>query len=244
MKILLNTPSVDVLNGFTKAVKSPHISVMGIYGKKLELQSSRVEAGLFDHIGDSSIDAYLIQAPTQYSKKAVDFIKKKSPYVPVVIFGPVDDIRDITGADFYLPFYPSLDAEALIGQMESFLQITLLNVINHLKNFEKLKKLTTKMTEVIEFNNCRYDPTRRVLSYKDQELKKLSAKEGGIIEVLASNFGEVVKKEVILEKVWHKSDYFSGRSMDVYITHLRTLFRKNNLDINIKNISGVGLILE
>ena len=100
------------------------------------------------------------------------------------------------------------------------------------------------MSGIIEFGQCKYDPTRRTLSYKDKEIKKLSAKEGGILEVLSSNFGEVVKKEIILEKVWHKSDYFSGRSMDVYVTHLRRLLRDNEIDMNIQNISGVGLILE
>jgi DNA-binding response OmpR family regulator len=100
------------------------------------------------------------------------------------------------------------------------------------------------MSDVIEFNNCKYDPTRRTLFYKGKEVKKLSAKEGGIVEILASNFGEVVKKEIILEKVWHKSDYFSGRSMDVYVTHLRNLLKESDIDVNIKNISGVGLILE
>ena len=47
-----------------------------------------------------------------------------------------------------------------------------------------------------------------------------------------------------MEKVWQKSDYFSGRSMDVYVTHLRRLFEKNGIKLEIKNISGIGLTLE
>jgi len=244
MKIILNTQAAAVLNGFTKASKTNRISSLGFEGKKLDFLGSRIESGLFDQIGSPSIDSYLIHVPSPYSKKAVDFIKKKTPYVPIVIFGKPEDIMEITGADIYLPFLPHEDEDALAKQCEAFLHIALWNVINYLKNFDKLKKLTTKMSDVIEFNNCKYDPTRRTLFYKGKEVKKLSAKEGGIIEILASNFGEVVKKEIILEKVWHKSDYFSGRSMDVYVTHLRNLLKDSDIDVNIKNISGVGLILE
>ena len=131
------------------------------------------------------------------------------------------------------------------------------------KNFETLHKLTAKMHDRIEFDNCTYDPTRRILyhkvrvpqseedkakhkepEYEIKEVEKLSAKKGGILEILAINYGEVVKKEVILEKVWRKTDYFVGRSLDVYITMLRNTFKDNHIKLNIKNISGVGLILE
>jgi DNA-binding response OmpR family regulator len=107
-----------------------------------------------------------------------------------------------------------------------------------------MQRLTAKMNDKIEFGQCIYDPTRRMLSHNGVDIKKLSAKEGGILEILAINFGQVVKKEVILEKVWRKTDYFAGRSMDVYITYLRNTLKENEINLTITNISGVGLILE
>jgi len=206
------------------------------------MQASRVENGLFESISDPSVDAFLIHVPLPYSQKAVDFIKKKTPYIPVILFGSVTSLTEVSGADIYLPYCEQeIDVEIT---NRKFLDLVVWNASNYLKNFATLRKLTTKMADVIDFGQCKYDPTRRTLSYKNTEVKKLSAKEGGILEVLSSNFGEVVKKEIILEKVWHKSDYFSGRSMDVYVTHLRRLFKENEIDMNIKNISGVGLILE
>jgi len=237
MKIILNTQSSDLINYFNRASK-----LFGTESKRVELQSSRVESGLFENIGNPSVNVYLIEVPATYSKKAIDFIKKKTPYVPIILFGSMHALAEVPGADFYLPFFtPGVNDEE---QVSKFFQLVVWNASNYIKNFEKLTKLTTKMTDSIEFGECKYDPTRRTLIHKDLEIKKLSAKEGGIIEVLASNFGEVVKKEIILERVWHSSNYFNGRSMDVYVTHLRALFRENNIDLNIKNISGVGLILE
>ena len=240
MKIVLNTPNSDLLNYFIRASKAPNILPSDFEDKNIDLVFSRVESGIFDNISDPAVDAYILHVPTSYSQKAVDFIKKKHPYIPVVLFGPVENLAEISGADIYLPYYNHEVQEAL----NTLFKLMIWNIANYLRNFAKLRKLTTKMSSVIEFGQCKYDPTRRTLFYKEKEVKKLSAKEGGILEVLSSNFGEVVKKEIILEKVWHKSDYFSGRSMDVYVTHLRRLLRDSNIDMNIKNISGVGLILE
>ena len=242
MKIVLNTKNVDLINFFLRIAKSEANFPVGYQDKVVEVQASRVENGIFESISDPTVDAYLIEVPSSYSQKAVDFIKKKTPYIPVILFGPTDVLSDVSGADIYLPYCElSLNPQV---HMNKFFELVVWNASNYLKNFAKLRKLTTKMSSVIDFGQCKYDPTRRTFSFRNRELKKLSAKEGGILEVLASNFGEVVKKEIILEKVWHKTDYFSGRSMDVYVTHLRRLLRENEVDMNIKNISGVGLILE
>lgn len=243
MKIILNTQKAPLLNYFLKTSKNSD----GLSdSKRVEIDGSRIESHLLDSIGSSSVDAYIIEVPSPYSKKAVDFIKKKTPYVPVLLFGPSQYLNEVSGADIYIPFDSESFDESVDEKefIKDFYRIIISNASNYSKNFEKLRKLTTKMSDVIEFNNCKYDPTRRTLFYKDVEIKKLSFREGGILEILASNFGEVVKKEVILEKVWHKSDYFSGRSMDVYVTHLRNLIKDHDIDLNIKNISGVGLILE
>lgn len=244
MKIILNSKDHNFVNVFSGISKKT--SLKDYENNLIEIQASRIESGIFDVIADPSVDAYLINVPVSYSQKAVDFIKRKTPYVPIIVFGDLPSISKVSGADIYMPFYEITEDAGI----EIFFDLVVFNLNNYLRNFFTLKKLTTKMEAVLEFGNCQYDPTRRTFSFKGKgqskytEVKKLSSKEGGIIEILASNFGEVVKKEIILEKVWHKSDYFSGRSMDVYITHLRSLFKEKGVDVTIKNISGVGLILE
>ncbi|NJO91914.1 MAG: hypothetical protein HC831_25310 [Chloroflexia bacterium] len=42
----------------------------------------------------------------------------------------------------------------------------------------------------------------------------------------------------------HNVDFYIGRSMDVYVTSLRNIFKNNNLTITIKNIPKEGLIME
>lgn len=230
MKIVVNTDIVEFYTAFTQIAKEEEHNII----------NAKVEMVLFDTIEKNNADAYVLSNNTPYFKKAVEFIKKSHPYTPVIGIQAINATHNVP-VDFYID-------EPLKGEDVSFYTRSALNIMynikSYVKNFATLQKLTAKMHDKIEFANCVYDPTRRILTYKGKEVKKLSAKEGGILEVLASHYGEVVKKEVILEKVWRKTDYFAGRSMDVYITYLRNTLKNNKIKLTIKNISGIGLILE
>jgi len=226
MKIAINTENYDVINAFIKNAKD--------HGNSIAV--SKAESVLFNHIELGDIDAFIL-SNSNYIQKAVDFIKKSNPYTPVVIISKGKEQTTINSSDFVILFNDELD-------LDHFTKTTLQNIYTYSKNFETLQKLTTKMADIVEFGQCKYDPTRRLLYYKGKEVKKLSTKEGGVLEILAQHFGNVVKKEIILQKVWHKTDYFVGRSLDVYTTHLRNTLKDAKIKMSIKNISNIGLILE
>jgi DNA-binding winged helix-turn-helix (wHTH) protein len=235
---------VNIFNRYAKNLdlsKSTYKDSAILNKEGLEILLVRNENSIFELISDETMEGFVIPSSLSFTKKFIDFLKRKTLYVPILIYGDIDGLVNISGADIYIPFAPSDDKEF---SYQVLFDIIIRNVSTYSKNFGKLKKLMTKMAETIDFDACKYDPTRRMLSYKGKDVKKLSAKEGGILEILCSNFGQVVKREIILEKVWRKDDYFSGRSMDVYVTHLRRLFQEHNIKLTIKNISGVGLILE
>jgi len=225
MKIVLNTENTELFNAFSRIVKDSDHQII----------NAKVETVLFDTIEKNNVDAYVLSVFTPYFKKAVEFVKKNNPYTPVIGIIPHGAITPNIPVDLYV---------TQTELHEVLVQSIMYNISTYIKTFATLKKLTAKMHDKIEFGVCMYDPTRRILYHKGKEIKKLSAKEGGILEVLASNYGQVIKKEVILEKVWRKSDYFAGRSMDVYITYLRNTLKNNKIKLTIKNISGIGLILE
>ena len=228
MKIAISIGNSDFINAFHRKLKE--------HGD--EMLNLKVETNLFDCIESNPADAYILSNNFSFTKKAIDFIKKSNPYIPIILlYDEEGESATTSRADMIVTYNKSVN-------LEPFTWSVLHNLYNYYKNFETLNKLTAKMHEKIEFGNCVYDPTRRILYYKDKEIQKLSTKQGGVLEILAVNYGQVVKKDIILEKVWHENSYFTGRSMDVYITHIRNLFKDNNIDIEIKNISNVGLILE
>jgi len=50
----------------------------------------------------------------------------------------------------------------------------------------------------------------------------------------------LLKREEILKAVWGNDDFFSGRSMDVFISRLRKYFTEDAA-IKIESIRNVGL---
>lgn len=87
-----------------------------------------------------------------------------------------------------------------------------------------------------------FDAVNLFLEQNSQK-KKLTLREACLLELLCVNIGKVVKREDILTKVWGTDDYFSGRSMDVFISRLRK-YLANDPTIEIINYHSVGFMLK
>jgi DNA-binding winged helix-turn-helix (wHTH) protein len=233
MKIVFNSSSNELTNQFINLVLA-NLNGSEAFGIK-------GERALFEEISKENTDAYILENTNSWTQKAIDFIKKRSPYVPIIALMYKKDEEDYNyprGAEFYI-FNPD-------GQIlpKDIYESTIRTIQSYHINFDKLQKLTAKMKDEIEFEKFKYDPVRRNFRFEGALIKKMSPKEGGVLEILAANFGNVVKKEIIMEKVWHNVDFYVGRSMDVYITNLRNLFKEKRIPLTIKNIHNAGLILE
>jgi DNA-binding response OmpR family regulator len=73
-------------------------------------------------------------------------------------------------------------------------------------------------------------------------IKRLSAKEAELLYILIQHKEELVSRSAILNKVWGSDDYFSAKSMDVYMSKIRKLL-KDDPDIEILNAYGSGFKL-
>lgn len=74
------------------------------------------------------------------------------------------------------------------------------------------------------------------------EKTKLTTKEAELLKILAHNINKVVDRDIALKSIWGNDNYFTGRSMDVYITKLRK-YLKDDERIEIVNIHGKGFKL-
>jgi len=71
-------------------------------------------------------------------------------------------------------------------------------------------------------------------------IQQLTEKEAALITFLFNNKNQLLKREQILKDVWKTDDYFSGRSMDVFISRLRKYF-KDDSKISIESVRNIGL---
>ncbi len=76
-----------------------------------------------------------------------------------------------------------------------------------------------------------------------QNEQYLTRKEADLLKLLCLNKNKLVHREIALKSIWGGSDYFTGRSMDVFITRLRK-YLKEDPNIAITNIHGTGFKLE
>lgn len=96
--------------------------------------------------------------------------------------------------------------------------------------------------KVIKLGNYVFDTENFTLKHPDFE-KTLTKKEALVLKMLSKFKNQVVPRENILTAVWGQDDYFSGRSMDVFITKLRKYLSYDDT-ISIANIHGIGFKLE
>jgi DNA-binding response OmpR family regulator len=95
--------------------------------------------------------------------------------------------------------------------------------------------------DIFEIGKFIFNAKLRTLTIGEIE-NKLSPKEAQLLELLALNQNALISREMALKKIWGSDDYFTARSMDVYITKLRK-FLSEDPSLNIKNIHGAGFQL-
>ncbi|HAQ65181.1 MAG TPA: DNA-binding response regulator [Bacteroidales bacterium] len=79
--------------------------------------------------------------------------------------------------------------------------------------------------------------------YDGENKTSLTFRECALLSFLAENQEQVVKREEILQKVWGNDHFFSSRSLDVFISRLRSIL-KADPDLRIESIHNVGYRLK
>ena len=89
-----------------------------------------------------------------------------------------------------------------------------------------------------QIGKIHFDVTRQIITVEGKE-QKLTTKESELLRMLCLNMNDTLKREEALIKIWGDDNYFTARSMDVFITKLRK-FLKADPNIQIMNIHGSG----
>jgi len=100
----------------------------------------------------------------------------------------------------------------------------------------------TKLQNIFDLGNYKFNPTELLLKNREIE-KQLTQKESDVLKLLCQHLNQTVKRELILSTAWGNVDYFTGRSLDVFISKLRK-YLKQDTRITIENVHGVGFRLK
>ena len=87
-----------------------------------------------------------------------------------------------------------------------------------------------------------FDPELDELRFKDGTVQKLTQREAGVLELLLRNRNELCSHKEILNTLWGKSDFFTKKSLNVFVSHLRKYLSKDS-SIRIENVHNQGFVL-
>lgn len=83
-----------------------------------------------------------------------------------------------------------------------------------------------------------FDYRRQLLQFEKTEIK-LTPTESELLRLLCANLNCTLDRDLALKEIWGNDSYFSGRSMDVFISKLRK-YLKDDPDVEIVSIHGKG----
>jgi DNA-binding response OmpR family regulator len=159
-------------------------------------------------------------------------IRKENEEIPIIFISAKTLTEDkieglLLGADDYImkPF----NIEELTLKIEVFL-----------KRSRIIK--TEQPQNSILIGNCVLDMNLLRLDCRGI-VKKLTFREAELIRYFSLNRNKLLSREQILEAIWGGNDYFSGRSLDVFISRLRKYFQDDPL-VRIENRHGLGYVFD
>jgi DNA-binding response OmpR family regulator len=93
----------------------------------------------------------------------------------------------------------------------------------------------------VMIGNYEFDQKNQSLKI-DTSVQRLTIKETEILGILLKSRNNISRREELMQQVWGVSDYYTGRSLDVFISKIRSYLKKDE-SIRITTIPTVGYIL-
>ncbi|PHS08977.1 MAG: DNA-binding response regulator [Kordia sp.] len=160
-------------------------------------------------------------------------IRERNKEVPIIFLTAKAMKEDVlngykVGADDYLnkPF----DSEVLLMKIKAIM-------------LRKVKdSIADSATFKFKIGAFDLNSKLRFLTIGTEDPIKLSPKENELLRLLALHENDLMSRELALTKIWRDDNYFTSRSMDVYIAKLRKYLKKDE-NVEILNIHGEGFRL-
>jgi DNA-binding response OmpR family regulator len=153
-------------------------------------------------------------------------IRQKNNEIPIIFLTAKSQTKDVVegfslGGNDYLkkPF----SVEELIVRIKNLL------------GRSAIKSTAT----AFEIGNYHFNSDKQELTFKTQKPVSLTHRESELLYHLCLHKNALLDRNQILQKLWGQDDFFSARSMDVFISKLR---KKLQLDtsVHIVNVRGYG----
>jgi DNA-binding response OmpR family regulator len=173
-----------------------------------------------------------IKMPVLDGIEMVEKIRDKDESVPILLASGQTNAKNVLkgyrlNADNFIkkPYIPE--------ELDAHIQAILRRIKNSIIIYEE--------KDIILIGEYIFNREKQILQYKSI-IHKLTDRESQILEKLYEQKGELTTREHLLEELWGVNDFFTSRSLDVFINRLRKRFSRDP-NIKIKTVRGKGLLL-
>ena len=220
MRILLIEDEEALSDAVAEILKQNHYQVDAVY---------RGDEG-YDYVSTGIYDMILldIMLPGMDGLSILKKLRNNGFTTPIILLTAKSEISDIitgldAGSDDYLakPFST--------GEL--------------LARIRALSRRGASYTGEILSYDLHFDKGSMELSGKTGSIR-LGPKEAQLIELLLKNPGQVMPKDLLIEKIWGLESEAEYNNIEVYISFLRQKFASLNTPVQIKTVRGIGYRLE
>ncbi|MBA9073432.1 DNA-binding response OmpR family regulator [Flavobacterium gossypii] len=106
---------------------------------------------------------------------------------------------------------------------------------------KRSSKAPLQVQKSYEIGSFQFHPNDYCLTRNTDKIN-LTERESALLKLFLDNKNEILKREKILTSLWGDDDYFMGRSLDVFISRLRKIFKDED-KVTIENIPRIGFKL-
>ncbi|MBQ8596793.1 MAG: response regulator transcription factor [Lachnospiraceae bacterium] len=223
MRILIIEDERALADALIEILKQNHYSADAVYDGTEGLDYAR--SAIYDLI---LLD---IMLPGMDGLTILKTLRKEQISTPVILLTAKSEVSDIiagldAGSDDYLakPF----STGELLARIRALFR----------------RSTTAKYSgDILSFGNLSFNKGTMELGCGQDSLK-LGLKEAQLIELLLNNPGQIIPKNLLIEKIWGLESNTEYNNIEVYISFLRQKLHSLGTNVQIKTVRGVGYQLE
>lgn len=173
-----------------------------------------------------------IEMPILDGMEMVKKIRDKDEFIPILLATGQTNAQNVLkgyklNIDNFIkkPYIP----EELDAHIQAILRRIKTSIIAHEKK------------GIILIGEYIFNVDKQILQYKNM-IHKLTCRENQILEKLYEQREKLITREQLLAELWGVNDFFTSRSLDVFINKLRKHLSRDP-DIRIETVRGKGLML-
>ena len=174
-----------------------------------------------------------LEMPVMPGLEMIKKIREEDEDIPIIIASGMIDSRNI-GKGYALGIESFIKKPYFPGEVDCCIEVIF-------KRIARTERINMEENKLYPLGSYTFDLKNHCLIHEGNK-KNLTPLEAQILQLLYEGKGNLVKRKDILEQFWGVDEFYTSRSLDVFVTKLRKTLSKDK-SVEIVTVRGEGLKL-